>query len=152
MKFRIQKDINEAYLNNEQIQDESLNENQNFPYHVWFYLNTSGRSRGFEPDVAEDFGEVDESDLLHVFEGLGLDVEDLETEQDFIDYLEQADLTDGSPIIYRIDKNGKTIYEHGFDYFEDLKKDVLEQENDFDESLKEEMWDSARVRDLAEYS
>lgn len=107
-------------------------------YKVYVFHNTAcAERRPIEPQDIWDFQEEDCSNedqvLDYICNDLGLsDYEDYDNLKELTDSLSQ-DFGDGSSIVYRIEKDGKTIFEDSADYFEELKNNLqneLEGEQD----------------------
>lgn len=107
-------------------------------YKVYVFHNTAcAERRPIEPQDIWDFQEEDCSNedqvLDYICNDLGLsDYDDYDNLKELTDSLSQ-DFGDGSSIVYRIEKDGKTIFEDSADYFEELKNNLqieLEGEQD----------------------
>lgn len=107
-------------------------------YKVYVFHNTAcAERRPTEPQDIWDFQEEDCSNedqvLDYICNDLGLcDYDDYDNLQELIDLFSQ-DFGEGSPIVYRIEKDGKTIFQDSAGYFEGLKNDLqiqLEGEQD----------------------
>ena len=126
MKFKIRKNINEA------------SEQDNFKLYI--FLNTAAEERRpLNSDDLDDFiveEPTTEEEFFEAIEDLGIvDLEDIRTEEELINWLEGQDYGFGDPIIYKAIFKGANIYDDS-DYFESIKADL--ESGDYEESLDEE--------------
>lgn len=117
---------------------KSLKEETEKKYKVWWYENTAGRDR--RPITKEDLEDFNVSslyidDLIDFMEDIDYDLDGY-SQDDIIEALNNKDWSDGSPIIYKIVQGRKIIYDDS-EYMEELKRDLEDSEDDFDESLNE---------------
>ena len=115
---------------------ESLTEvTNNQKFDVWYYINTSGRNRGLEPDTIEDFQEehnISLVELLQLFIDLGyVYADDDPSYNDCMKSLEDHDYSDGSPIIYKITSGDQVIWDDSY-YFEELKSQIEDEADSYD--------------------
>lgn len=132
------------FFDEEDTWDESLNEaSEQDNFKLYIFLNTAATERRpLQPEDIEDFIEeepANEEEFFEAIEDLGVvDLEDIRTEEELINWLEGQDYGFGDPIIYKAIFKGATIYDDS-DYFESIKADL--ESGDYEESLNEKLVD-----------
>lgn len=105
------------------------------PYEIHIFLNSAtAERRPLSPEDVDDFiveNPSSEEEFFEILEDLGVvDLADIRTEKELIDWLEGQDYGFGDPIIYKVIFKGATIYDDS-DYFEQLQQELSNFEGDF---------------------